>query len=159
MRLAGASGLCTVTVLALFGLLQGFTVPLDDPGLVRVDGQTVGYREPGEFLDAGNPVNGPFTGIRVERPFAIMKRQVTRGEYQRCVDAAACLPLGDRGDDGLPVVGVSWRDAERYAWWLSEETGWHWRLPTDREWALAAGSKYRDDAYVDVSDPANPSRR
>lgn len=165
MRMPRISDLCAATTLTLFALLQGFTMapgdprPSEDPNLVRIEGRTVGYREPGEFLDAGNPVNGPFRAIRAERPFAIMKRQVTRGEYQRCVAADACHPLDDEGDDGLPVIGVSWNDAERYAQWLSRETGWRWRLPTDREWALAAGSKYRDDAYAEAGDPANPSRR
>ncbi len=59
----------------------------------------------------------------------------------------------------FPAVGLSFYDAVAYAEWLSRETGQNWRLPTDREWALAAGSRYRDDAYTEISDPANPSRR
>ena len=41
-----------------------------------------------------------------------------------------------------PVVCVDWADAQRYAAWLSQETGRKFRLPTDREWeyAAAAGS-------------------
>jgi formylglycine-generating enzyme required for sulfatase activity len=40
-----------------------------------------------------------------------------------------------------PVVKVSWRDARAYAAWLSQETGEHYRLPTDEEWAHAAASR------------------
>ena len=57
------------------------------------------------------------------------------------------------------MTGVSFRDAEKYSAWLSGKTGDIWRLPTDREWAALAGSKYADDAVGRDSDPADPSRR
>ena len=37
-----------------------------------------------------------------------------------------------------PVTWVSARDAEAYCRWLSGETGYHYRLPTEAEWMLAA---------------------
>ena len=37
-----------------------------------------------------------------------------------------------------PAVCVSWRDALRYTEWLSAQTGAHYRLPTEIEWAYAA---------------------
>ncbi len=37
-----------------------------------------------------------------------------------------------------PVVGVSLEDALAYAAWLSEQTGWTFRLPTEEEWEKAA---------------------
>jgi len=44
-----------------------------------------------------------------------------------------------------PVVCVNWDDALSYTQWLSQETGRHFRLPSDREWeyAAAAGSTSR----------------
>jgi len=54
---------------------------------------------------------------------------------------------------------VSWRDADAYAAWLSRKTGEPYRLPTDEEWAYAAGSRYRDDSLpVDGNDPSKGSR-
>ncbi|WP_135076192.1 SUMF1/EgtB/PvdO family nonheme iron enzyme [Terasakiella sp. SH-1] len=41
-----------------------------------------------------------------------------------------------RGDH--PVVLVDLADAKAYAQWLSDQTGKYWRLPTEREWELAA---------------------
>ena len=38
----------------------------------------------------------------------------------------------------LPVVGVSWFEAEAYGSWLSQVTGKTYRLPTEAEWEKAA---------------------
>lgn len=44
--------------------------------------------------------------------------------------------------DNEPVVCVSWSDADRYATWLSEETGRRYRVPSsvEFEYAMRAGS-------------------
>ncbi|SCA56783.1 conserved exported hypothetical protein [Candidatus Terasakiella magnetica] len=42
------------------------------------------------------------------------------------------------GRDDHPVVLVDLDDAKAYARWLSQKTGKYWRLPTEREWELAA---------------------
>lgn len=39
----------------------------------------------------------------------------------------------------LPVVGLSWWEAEAYCNWLSTRTSGTWRLPTEVEWLIAAG--------------------
>ena len=41
------------------------------------------------------------------------------------------------GREDHPVVLVSHADAVAYAAWLSEATGWVWRLPTEAEWEKA----------------------
>jgi formylglycine-generating enzyme required for sulfatase activity len=83
-----------------------------------------------------------------------MRHQVTAAEYGRCVEAGVC-PMIDRGPAAAdrPVVKVSWRDAQAYAAWLSRETGEHYRLPTDEEWAHAAASRFKDDALPETNDP------
>lgn len=140
-------------------LLQGIAGATADDDLVTVVEAAVSYREPGEFLDGTTPVNGPLLSIAADRPLTIMRRQVLRGEYDACVAADACRPLDAATPADRPAVGLSHDDATAYADWLSRATGETWRLPTDREWALAAGSRYRDDAWTDVSDPADPAKR
>lgn len=38
----------------------------------------------------------------------------------------------------MPVVNVNWNDAVAYCEWLSEHTGYRYRLPTNVEWEYAA---------------------
>ncbi|MEO8804139.1 MAG: SUMF1/EgtB/PvdO family nonheme iron enzyme [Rudaea sp.] len=51
--------------------------------------------------------------------------------------------LGDKAADNLPVVHISWNDAQAYASWLGARTGKRYRLPSEAEfeYALRAGSK------------------
>ncbi|WP_395790756.1 SUMF1/EgtB/PvdO family nonheme iron enzyme [Aquimonas sp.] len=100
---------------------------------------------------------------RVERPFALMQRELTRAEYARFVvatrrDASSCRrrgsllpsPLRRRWNDpgfdqneNEPVVCISHADARAFAEWLSVRSGARYRLPTLGEWrhAAQAGSR------------------
>jgi formylglycine-generating enzyme required for sulfatase activity len=128
-----------------------------DQALVDVPAGAMSYRVAGEFTHAGKPAEAPLRTLRIDRPLAIMKHQVSSADYQACVDDGACRAL-DRGiavAADRPAVQVSWHDAEAYAAWLSRRTGERYRLPTDEEWAFAAGSRFRDDGFaVDDNDPS-----
>jgi formylglycine-generating enzyme required for sulfatase activity len=143
--------------LAFFAGLLGPAQQDNQPVLIELRPGTVQYRLAGEFTRAGKPAEAPMVAARIARAFAIMKTQVTASDYQRCVEERTCKPLAanvailpDR-----PAVQVSWRDAEAYAHWLWRKTGVAWRLPSDEEWAYAAGSRWRDDAVtIDANDPS-----
>jgi hypothetical protein len=115
------------------------------------------YRINGDFTHAGKQAAAPLVQMTVPKPLAIMKHQVSSADYQRCVDDGACraFDLGVSVGADRPAVQTSWYDANGYAAWLSHKTGEIYRLPTDEEWAFAAGSKFKDDGIaIDDNDPS-----
>ena len=70
---------------------------------------------------------------------AVSQTEVTASQYAACVRAGACrAPRADAPAADYPVTGVSWRDAQSYAAWLSEQTGRHYRLLSEAEWERIA---------------------
>jgi len=133
---------------------------LKEPVTVSVSAGSFAYRLSGEFRRDGAIVDAPLQRVTFEQPLTIMKYQVSLGEYQRCVAEGACEPAlgGNSLDSSLPTTGVSFEDALSYARWLSRRTGAQWRLPSDEEWAFAAGNRFADDA-LGLSDVRDPSKR
>ena len=133
---------------------------ITEPATVSVSAGSFAYRLSGEFRSDGAIVDAPLHKITFEQPLTIMKYQVSLAEYQRCVAEGACDPALDSNalDSNLPVTGVSFEDALSYARWLSRRTGAQWRLPSDAEWAFAAGNRYADDA-LGLADARDPSKR
>ena len=133
----------------------------DQQAIIELHPGTVSYRVNGDFTHAGRQATAPLAQKRFDRPLAIMKHQVSSADYQRCVDEGACRALD--GGAGVvvaadrPAVKVSWHDANGYAGWLSHKSGETYRLPTDEEWAFAAGGKFKDD--VVIIDENDPSKR
>jgi formylglycine-generating enzyme required for sulfatase activity len=147
--------------LALSGVFHD-QLPSGRPGapeLVTLATGTFQHRVAGDFSRDGKATDAPILTIDIRHPLAIMRSQVTSAEYARCVEDRVCPKLSQAAPlPNRPVVGVSWRDAEIYAAWLSHRTGERYRLPTDEEWAYAAGTRFNDDAIL-VSDSTDPSVR
>ena len=58
---------------------------------------------------------GPQREVRIARPFAVSKFEVTFAEWDACVAASACPSAADSLGRGLmPVINVSWDDAKQY---------------------------------------------
>ncbi len=157
LKLKAAAVVAALAIPAAFGATEGTAVT--DGDVVRLPAGTLSYRLPGQFTRAGRPVDAPVESLKIAG-LAIMKRQVTTAEYHACVAAGACPALAPATQTApdRPVVQVSWRDAQAYAGWLSRTTGAHYRLPTDAEWAYAAGDRFRDDALPEP-DSADPAKR
>src|SRR5690606_13959842 len=75
--------------------------------------------------------------LAARRSFYLGRSEVSVGEFNTyCRLSGDCQPLAEA--EGLPATGISAAAVYRYAGWLSKVTGQRYRLPTNREWLLAA---------------------
>lgn len=132
-----------------------------NPPTVTVPAGQFEFRDYGEFYKNGFAVDGPTVRGKTSMPMVVMKFQVTEGEYRRCVEAGKCPAVAavHIHGDAYPVTGVSFDDAWAYAQWLSAETGEVWSLPTHEQIAIAAATKFPDDALGLDPDSRNPALR
>lgn len=98
--------------------------------------------EPGREKD-----EGPQHKVTIAEPFAVGRFAVTFAEWDACAGDGGCgrYKPGDNGwgRGNMPVINVSWDDAQSYVKWLSEKTGRHYRLlsEAEREYVTRAGKK------------------
>ena len=144
------------------------------PGMVVIPSGSYMMGSP-QGEDGRSDNEGPRFRVRFERGFAMSRTEVTVGQFRRFVEATGFETdaeragesriymtgsgriaerrrvtweddfLGNRADDDLPVLHVSWNDATAYADWLAERTERAYRLPSEAEfeYALRAGSQTR----------------
>ena len=104
--------------------------------------------------------HGPVRRIRIERPFAVARFELSEAEFADFVADTGHRMASDCGlsaqeeaerasrqdtvqgapHAALPVVCVSWRDADAYVVWLAGRTGKPYRLLSEAEWEYAAGA-------------------
>jgi formylglycine-generating enzyme required for sulfatase activity len=79
--------------------------------------------------------------VTIGKPFAVSEFELTFAEWDACAAYGDCdLYISDsgRGRGRQPVINVDWRDAKRYAAWLSRMTGKRYRLLSEAEFEYAA---------------------
>lgn len=84
-----------------------------------------------------NAYEGPQREVTVPA-FAIGTYEVTRDEWNACVADGACPDKGYSDGGSIPALGVSFREGEQFAAWLSRKTAKRYRIPTEAEWEYAA---------------------
>jgi len=86
------------------------------------------------------PAEKPRHEVNLFRPYAMTRGAIRRREYNEFLLATSHRrPRAySWNDPEFPVYNVSFKDAVAYAGWLSEQTGAHYRLPTEAEWEYAA---------------------
>ena len=102
-------------------------------------------------LAGGRFLMGSDCGRRDEQPahvvsigaFRAALRPITNAQYRLFVEQTDAAPppfwdLDQFSDGGLPVVGVSWYDAQAFCEWWSAANGLRLRLPTEAEREYAA---------------------
>ncbi len=74
--------------------------------------------------------------------FAMTREEISWAQFRQfCFELEGCTQAELElvaVDDRLPVTGISVATVQAYSRWLSERTGFSYRLPTREEWLLAA---------------------
>ena len=145
------------------GSSQSFTDCSNCPEMVVIpNGQSLMGSRPES--DGYRSEEAPVHRIHILRPLAISKNVISAGNWRACVDAGVCrltlsslLAVGPR----VAATRISWIDAKAYVDWLSQTTGWRYRLLTEAEWeyvARAGSARRQPEEEAGGRHPADTSK-
>ncbi|MBL4607509.1 MAG: protein kinase [Pseudomonadales bacterium] len=90
----------------------------------------------------GNNKNGPrlvvVPGNKQIKAFAISKHEISRGDYSLfCKETNRCDP-NNAAPPNLPITNISFSNAKGYIRWLTQSSGYKYRLPSYQEWLYSS---------------------
>jgi len=95
----------------------------------------------GSAEGVGSNQERPSRSVKIAKPIAVSRFEVTFQEWDACVTSGSCSHRPDDRNWGRgrqPVINISWHDAKQYTAWLVRKTGLPYRLLTEAEWEYAA---------------------
>jgi len=155
------------------GALPGRPAPIPHPGapasgqpgsVTAPGGQAAGPSGPdpcakpgmagtGKFCrDGFGTSHGPFLvvvpGVGGGRPYAMSRAEISINEFNafcRASGKCAARSVSDQDLGNAPISNIPLGQANAYARWLTDVTGFTYRLPTDAEWlnAARAGGRFK----------------
>ena len=137
----------------------------DCPPLLAIQPGSFAMGAPGGEIGRDED-EGPVHQVTIPEAFFVGMYEVTFRDWEACTTAGGCGGRRPRdegwGREDRPVIDVSWTDAQAYVKWLSERTGYPYRLLTEAEWEYVAragvvGARYWDEdiqacRYVNSAD-------
>ena len=93
----------------------------------------------GKFImgsnDSGHTEELPLHTVHITKKIAVSRYEVSFSEFDKFIEETKKIkPESPWGRNNQPVINISWQDAIDYADWLSQQTGQHYRLPSESEW-------------------------
>ena len=136
---------CAVSLLMLALLRVSFPATAADfqePEMVLVPAGTFTMGTPSWADDPTWFPRIPQRRVSIDRSFWVGKYEVTRAEYQHCVEDGACPPSKvhrfSAPTDLVPITYINLKKVQAYTDWLSKKSGKKYRLLTGIEWEYAA---------------------
>jgi serine/threonine protein kinase len=129
-------------ILQLFNNTQKTADIIVTPEMVKIPG---GSFVMGRDVSKDVPLEQTPSHQVMVKTFFLSRYEITNKQYQEFVRKTNYRsPLGwvgtdfPNGAEDLPVVNVTWEDAQYYCQWLSKVKKESYRLPTEEEWEYAA---------------------